>query len=332
MKNKKRFLAAILTLAMSLSTACVLAEEAADAPLLISANPEAVAVMEENIATYTMTEGTISELSEEESYIVLGATMEEAKRFNIGEETVIIKADGTPASLADCVKDANVRVYHNVAATFSLPPQSFAKVVIIADAEAAVLPMYAVVGSVAETEDGYSIESEDGNFVFNFAKDVTVMPYRTRNIVTMGDVKEGSEILVWAEVMTMSIPALANPTQIMLLPQAVEAEASVSDVTAVSVNGEVLDVKVEFVEENLMLPIRAISEKLGYTVTWNGEERSVLVAKGEDSAKVMLDQIARSAEPAATLIGELTYVPHTFFNELLGSEAVVDGETLQINQ
>lgn len=332
MNNKKRFLAAILTLAMSLSTACVLAEEVANTPVLISENPEAVATIEENVATYTMTEGTISELSEEESYIVLGETLEDAKRFNIGEETVIVKADGTPALLADCVKGASVRVYHNMAATFSLPPQSFAKVVMIADSEEAVLPMYAVVGSIVETDDDYSIATEDGNFIFNFAKDVAVLPYRTRNIVTMSDVKEGSEILVWAEVMTMSIPALANPTQIMLLPQAVEAEATVADVTAVAVNGEALDVAVEFVEENLMLPIRAISEKLGYTVTWNGEERSVLVAKGDQSVKVVLVQAARTAEQGATLIGELTYVPYTFFNELIGSEALVEGETLQINQ
>ncbi len=332
MKNKKRFLAAILTLAMSLSTACVLAEEAANTPMLISENPEAVAVVEENLANYTVTEGTISELSEEESYIVLGEAVEDAKRFNIGEETVIIKADGTPASLTDCAKGANVRIYHNVAATFSLPPQSFARVIVIAGEETSVLPIYAVVSKVTENEDGYTIETEDGNFIFNVAKDVTVLPYRTRNIVTMSDVKEGSAILAWSEIMTMSIPAQANPTQIMLLPQAVEAEASISDVTAVAVNGEALDAKVEFIEENLMLPIRAISEKLGYTVTWNGEERSVLVAKGEESVKVVLDQIARSAEPAATLIGELTYVPHTFFNELLGSEAVIAGETLQINQ
>ncbi|MBE7036946.1 MAG: copper amine oxidase N-terminal domain-containing protein [Ruminococcaceae bacterium] len=332
MKNKKRFLAAILTLAMSLSTACVLAEEAADTPVLISEDAEAVAVIEESAATYAVTEGTISELSEEESYIVLGETVEDAKRFNIGEETVIIKADGTPAALADCVKDAKVRVYHNEAATFSLPPQSFAKVIVIADSEEAVLPIYAVVSKVSESDDGYSVESEDGNYIFSFAKDVTVMPYRTRNIVTMSDVKEGSEILVWADIMTMSIPALVNPTQIMLLPQAVEAEASVTDVTAVAVNGEALEVKVEFIEETLMLPIRAISEKLGYTVTWNGEERSVLVAKGEQSAKVVLDQVARTAEQGATLIGELTYVPYTFFNELIGSEALVEGEILQINQ
>ncbi len=332
MNNKMRFLAAILTLAMSLSTACVFADDVANTPVLISEDVEAVATIEEHIPTYTMTEGTISELSEEESYIVLGETMEEAKRFNIGEETVIIKADGTPASLADCAKGAGVRVYHNMAATFSLPPQSFAKVIIIADSEQAVLPMYAVVGSITESEEGYSIESADGEFIFNMAKDVAVMPYRTRNIVTASDIKEGSEILVWAEVMTMSIPAQANPTQIMLLPQAVEAEASITDVTKVVVNGEALDAKVEFIGENLMLPIRSISEKLGYTVTWNGAERSVLVAKGEQNIKVVLDQVARNAEAGATLIGELTYVPHTFFNELIGQEAVVEGGTLKINQ
>lgn len=327
MKNKTRLLAAIAALSM-ISAAGVFAEEA-QTPMLISEQIEVTAPVTAE-ADYTVTEGTISELSGEESYIVLGAEQTEMKRFNIGEETVIIHADGTPASLADCKENASVRVYHSTAATFSIPPQSFARVVILTDSEE-LLPMYAVVRTVTETEDGYSIETADGEYIFNAAKDVSVVPYRTKNIVKMNDVQAGSEILVWSETMTMSLPAQANPEKIMLLPFADAAEeeeaGNIADVTAISVNGEKLDAKVEFVGGKLMLPVRAVSEKLGYTVTWNGEEQSVLIAKGDQSVMVYLNQASKSS--AAMLIGDLTYVPHGFFDELVTS-AVISGETLQL--
>ena len=84
------------------------------------------------------------------------------------------------------------------------------------------------------------------------------------------------------------------------------------------------------------MPVRAISEKLGYTVTWNGTDRSVTIGDLTivlDSTTVTANT-ARSTselEIAPALIEELTYVPASFFTLLTGNAANVSEGLVEIN-
>ncbi|MDF2616371.1 MAG: copper amine oxidase N-terminal protein, partial [Sedimentibacter sp.] len=76
----------------------------------------------------------------------------------------------------------------------------------------------------------------------------------------------------------------------------------------------------------VMVPLRAISEALKYEVTWNNEERCIMV--GTD-VKVKIDTSSVTAagkvielESAALIKDDRTYVPLSFFKEALGVNVV----------
>ncbi|MBE7010442.1 MAG: copper amine oxidase N-terminal domain-containing protein [Ruminococcaceae bacterium] len=330
MKNKKGILFVTALLAASLMAGGVSASEiAADTPMLIAEQEEVVLG---TAATHATCDGVITEAVSDEmgQYIVIGEA-EEAQRLNLGEATVIILADGTPASFEELTVGTKIRGYHGLASTFSIPPQSAAEVIVIVNEETAVAPLYGTVASVAEGENGLEVSTADGNFIFFVGAEAEIVPYRTRNIVTAADIKAGRKILAWSEVMTMSLPAQAAPTKVMLLPEEVVVEEQEELLPGVYVQGELFAGEVKESEGTKMLPIRAISEKLGYEVIWNGEARSVLVENESNALTIVLDseqvtgkeRAALTLAKAPALIDGVTYVSVDFFELLTGDASVV---------
>ena len=118
----------------------------------------------------------------------------------------------------------------------------------------------------------------------------------------------------------------------MILPETATEEVK----EGVFVKGEAFTGEVKEEEGTTLLPIRAISEQLGYTVTWNGEEKSVLVADetnaltivlGETGVSAMARSAAMSLEKAPVLIDGVTYVTQDFFTLLTG-----DATSVQVNR
>lgn len=100
---------------------------------------------------------------------------------------------------------------------------------------------------------------------------------------------------------------------------------ALKDETKIVVEG--LEIKTVINQENqtVMIPLRLTGEKLGYTVAWNGEERSVLLTKGEASAKLKIGdniyianhKIPYILEAPAVIINNYTYVPVSFLEKVL---------------
>lgn len=225
MKIQKSFriLAAILAIAMiSTFSFSVFAENDI---MLIAENEE---VLVETMPSAVTVVADIAEVNAEAEipYILVNVDGEEANQLHlhISEETALIKADGTPIALTDLAKDSIIIAYHSTMVTRSLPAQSAAFAVVLLETEEDFYPLYMVAGE--KTEEG--IASEDGNYIVAPAENCEVVPYKTRNIVTLDDVKAGSKLLVWSRTMTMSIPALLNAEKIMILPEAVSSTPAAS--------------------------------------------------------------------------------------------------------
>lgn len=226
MKIQKTFriLAAILAIAMiSMFSLTVFAENDV---MLIAENEEALA---ETMPSAVTVVGTVAEIGAEDEIPNVLVNIDDASDnqilLHISEETALIKADGTPIALSDLTADSVVLVYHSTMVTRSLPAKSTAFALVLLESEDDFYPIYMVAAD--RSEEG-GIASEDGNYVAVAVEGCEVVPYKTRNIVTLDDVKAGSKLLVWSRVMTMSIPALLNAEKIMILP----AEASSEDVSS----------------------------------------------------------------------------------------------------
>ncbi len=340
--KKTRLLAALL--AVSMTTLCSGSVLASDADIMLIDEPAAEeVVITEAMPTAVMVSGIIAErINEEENTGILVTIAEEGANqihLHISDETAILKADGTPISPADLNVGDAIWAYHSTMVTRSLPAQSAAFAIIVADPAATALPLYIKAAKVTKTEDAVEILSEDGSYLIRATEETEVVPYKTRNIVSLSDIKEGSIFLAWAETVTMSLPGIATPSKIMLFPEAAPEVLEPSQ--GIYVNGEALAIDIKVDGDVSFVPVRAISEKLGYTVTWNADERSVVIEKDASGLKIVLDSAdvtalsaARSAaqlEKAAALIEGTTFVPASFFELLTGAEVVTGNGLFEIN-
>ena len=82
-----------------------------------------------------------------------------------------------------------------------------------------------------------------------------------------------------------------------------------------------------------LVPVRVISENMGYDVTWNDKERKVGVSNDEKSLSLIIgSDVARAngaaikMEVPAQIIGSRTYVPLRFISEVMGAKVTWDGK------
>lgn len=103
---------------------------------------------------------------------------------------------------------------------------------------------------------------------------------------------------------------------------------------AEGVNGP-LNTVFETVDNVIMVPLRSNAESLGYTVEWNGETSTVSIISGARSATFTIGEDAYTVAKTAPMSlgsapilfgGDTTYVPLTFFTELLDINARPDGD------
>lgn len=97
--------------------------------------------------------------------------------------------------------------------------------------------------------------------------------------------------------------------------------------TTLPVNFAMIDaVPAKEVNGFVMMPLRAVAESLGYTVTWVAESRSVELTRGAHFITMSIDEDAyafsrrapQALGAAPTLVDGVTYVPMNFVEEILG--------------
>ena len=202
-------------------------------------------------------------------------------------------------------------------------------------------PIFAEVKSAFAGDEGsFLFESKDGVYNIAYAPEMTeVLPFATRNIVTAADIKEGSRILVFADIMTMSIPAMVPANKIVLLPEITEA---VEVPHTVLVNGEAInaeDAQEVFEKDGMwLLPVRAIAEKMGLEVKWDAELNAIAVGTTPMGATFNLGEnsytkarmMPQTLSSAPIVEANRTYVPVDFFTEILEAQISIEDGVLNI--
>lgn len=292
--------------------------------MLISEEPTQAVVDTMEAPAYFTTYGDITEVAQD--YIMVTTIDGEEIQFNTSENTQVIDANTVlPLDLAN--RETNkVAITYSNAMTLSLPPQAYAYVVIGNIKSDMGNPIFTVVEEVKSTEDGIVIVTDAGSKEITVPAAAEVSPYLTRNIVTLADIKAGSNVLLWYDMMTMSIPAYATSEKVVLFAGNVLEISEESD--ALTVNGvEITLLEDEIVYDNNgveMLPLRTVAEALGFNVEWVNESQSIIISKGAFSATIRIGTVEGGINKARLVLetvpilygGSKTYVPTSFFAEL----------------
>ena len=147
---------------------------------------------------------------------------------------------------------------------------------------------------------------------------------------------DGCDLVVFYDMATMSIPAQTNPKKVIVLNKEAQEEPVEEKISEIVVNGT----KIEYnptAEVEGLLPIRKVAEALGFTVEWNGELQQVLLNSGMYSFVIGENSYAKGRmmpvelECASILIDGTTYVPRSFFTEILEAVESFENGVLTIN-
>lgn len=306
----KKLLSAILAITVILNMSIVFARD------VISVEP----IIERPVQNVISTKGKITEISTNQVR-VLGEGAYNEIVLNVQDSTYILNAeDGTQIPFKDLKSGDTITAYYGPRVTRSIPPQGNAIALVVGTPKKGSAGMYMKVGKLEENQDG-SIKV----LCTNADRIVTIRP---DVFAQTTEIKEGSELIVWYDIMTMSMPAQATATKAVLLPTKADIKVHIGAGTIV-LNGRELALSendiIKINNNTVMLPLSVIAENLGYNVVWNGDTRTVDLQNGARTmATVTIGsknygklKMAVQLDYAPEIINGKTLVPVEFFTHVL---------------
>lgn len=185
--------------------------------------------------------------------------------------------------------------------------------------------------------DGDQPVSEEGHYAANYMQ-------KAREMGLIGDIP----VSEWEKAVPVAEKELilAKAKEYLALSNVTydELRAVVNSriISRVMLNEEILPVKVAHRNGQIMLPLRAVAEGLGYDVAWNNEGKAAIIRNGKIESTLTIGQNSYSytnvedgsaTEPVAlasapALINGTTYVPVQFF-DLIASYSI-SNQTLTV--
>lgn len=219
--------------------------------------------------------------------------------FYVADAYLVDSVKGTPFALKQDLVGEAVRIYYGPQVMMSIPAKSPATAVILDNSENHA--NFAVVESIEHNENGsVTVVTDQGSRLVTIAADAEVSPFMTKNIVKLPDIQKGAKVLLYYDIMTLSMPAQAHTSKVVLLQPAEAAEQP------------------ENTEEE-MVPVKQMADSLGMDLEWNHETKTITLRKGNFSATMAIGKkeaginkmlVMLDKEPR--LINNTTYVPASF--------------------
>ena len=233
---------------------------------------------------YTVISGTVAH-QKDGGLLMSTSTGEPTEDYILWTEGVAIldAVSGEPVD-AKSIKDGST-VYAwlgaQTAMTMSLPPQVTPELLLVNIPADYKVPQYDVIvradglTSVEGKRSGMSVTLSDGT-VYQVWEDAQVKPYLTRNRVTYQDLLPGTRVLVWTD-------DKGQASKVIVFPYEYKGSISLDGYGRLYVNSgavaEPSTLRRPYGDERLYVPIRAMAEAAGYSVSWD-EEFGVTVKDG----------------------------------------------------
>lgn len=277
--------------------------------------------------------------------------------LKITDDTLVYDNLGNKKALSDLTDGSKITVFTGSyePTPLILPVQYTANVIIInGDKEGNVN-----VDTYLADEEGYTNAANNLNIAT--ADDTKIVDKDEKEY--KGDLDK-NDLIVFYGASTKSIPAQTTPTKVVVLgenefalkqieaaknatpaptaapettvaPEVTEApQVSYAGLVNVVIGDKnVSDVYAKY--NTTMVPLREVAEAAGFTVTWDAENRAVILNDGVYSLKIGENSYVKgkmmplTLSAAPEIVNDLTYVPAEFFAEVTES-ATVDGTSLVV--
>ena len=245
--------------------------------------------------------------------------------LNISATTHIVNAeDGTAVPFSSLQKGGSVVAYYGPGVSKSMPPQGNAFALVVGTPAKGGAGIYMKAGSIDKVDGGkIKVLSSNGDRLITITSEV--LPH-------LEAIREGSELLVWYDMMTLSIPGQAAATKAVLLPATIKVHLGAGVIVA---NGKELvlgqDDRIITRGKAVLLPLRVIAENLGYSIVWQAEQQQIELKSGDEiaatfrigSKSYQKGQDVIGLANAPELVNGKTLVPVEFFTDVLNMKVSV---------
>ena len=117
-----------------------------------------------------------------------------------GERSKVLDGEnGYPVELTEVEVDDAVFAYIGQTMTLSLPAQVTAEVVFCDLPDSLRVPEFVTVTQMEQQSDGSYLMTTDSNLQYLVPENCEILPYLTRNLVTLADVQPDSTCMVWCD-------------------------------------------------------------------------------------------------------------------------------------
>lgn len=203
---------------------------------------------------------------------------------NVSENTLLI--DNQTGNVVNDIlkKDASVYVYYGAAMTASIPGQVSAEAILVnVSKDAAIAHLLTVERSEEATDGSMRFLSDNKSLWVTVGKDTPVTNLLTKKTAKNTDLRMGTTVLAWYDVVKESMPAQTEAKKIVVLPHAASKFTILTGGDIAIAEGSV---------ENgvAMVPLRKVAETLGFTVTWNANDQSVQLKNDKVQTTVRLGE------------------------------------------
>ena len=252
--------------------------------------------------------------------------------LNISEQTFIIDSQtGLPTSLKDLKEGSKLYVYYSAAMTYSLPPQSHAVAVVTNIQENKTFPKFMTVKEIVSQKEGeIRVLNDFGDLIVTIKADSPLSPFKTKQAVSLKDIKEGTQLLLWYDFVAESYPAQATSDKTVIMGQ----KEIVKVPEQVLINGKALNIdkdKLFMKNGKVMVPLREVSKNLGFKLEWDAKNKAAKIDNGTVNTVITVGQDAyykastkaiglTQSQPlgaAPEVIDGTLYIPAELFNLLL---------------
>ena len=215
------------------------------------------------------------------SIIVKTATYERIV-LHFKDDTLLMDTQtGNPVLESEISTGDQAYVYYDDAVMESEPPQAGVQAILTNLDEKHVPAHLLTVESIERKSDGsVRILADNGGVYVTLPSDMNIQPFGTRNIVSLDDIRLGTRLFAWYDIVAMSMPGQATAYR-AVLPLQTDCTFPIS-VGNDNIEGRILN-------GAAFVPIRAVGEVLGYAVSWNQEKKSVSLVKDNVQLHIAVD-------------------------------------------
>lgn len=257
------------------------------------------------VANYVTTTGVIKEISDikDGNVEVLIDNEQGGLRFVLSGTSIIVDREtGKYITASDLAEDMTVSVIYGALSPMgmSMPPYLGQVSAVVANADK---------GNYVVGQFDKDLVDADNQLKLNIGDDTVILTTRGTKSILLAEDVQNKDALVFYDVTTRSIPAQTTPSFILLLEK---EEAIVDDKDEDKTDED--EATMEYVA------LRDTAEEVGFTVTWQGKEKAILVEKEGTSIEITLDSATISVNDedkdctlASKLVDGVLYVSAEVF-------------------